>query len=180
VTRSYIGLGANLGNPLAALREARRALSVAPGISLEGSSPIFRSAAVGPRQPDYLNAVLALDTSLSAPALLEILQGLESDAGRVRGERWGPRSLDLDLLLFGDEVIALENLTVPDPRIFERNFVLLPLAELCPGDWRFPDGSSLIQRCAACPHNPIERTEFGWHTAASDEAANSGTRPWPR
>jgi 2-amino-4-hydroxy-6-hydroxymethyldihydropteridine diphosphokinase len=106
VTLACIGLGSNLGDSLAVMREARDALAARPGCRLRASSAIYRSGAVGPgEQPDYLNAALAIDTQLTAAALLDILLELEQRAGRVRGERWGPRTLDLDLLLYGDEHI---------------------------------------------------------------------------
>jgi 2-amino-4-hydroxy-6-hydroxymethyldihydropteridine diphosphokinase len=181
VIRAYIGVGANLGDPLQALRSAREALQGSSGIQLTGSSPIYRSAPVGPAgQPDYLNAVLAVDTTLSPHELLSRLQAIEDQAGRLRAERWGARCLDLDLLLHGDAVIDTPRLQLPHPQLYRRNFVLLPLADLCPREWRFPDGSSITERCAACPPNPIERTGLDWHTAPSDSASASGTAPWQR
>jgi 2-amino-4-hydroxy-6-hydroxymethyldihydropteridine diphosphokinase len=164
VTLACIGLGSNLGDSLAVMREARDALAARPGCRLRASSAIYRSGAVGPgEQPDYLNAALAIDTQLTAAALLDILLELEQRAGRVRGERWGPRTLDLDLLLYGDEHIDSSRLQVPHPRLFERNFVLQPLADILQPGWRFPDGSRIETRLATCPVNPLERTRLRWH-----------------
>lgn len=135
MTESYIGLGSNLDNPARQLRSALTALNDAPGISLARYSSFYRSKPLGPQdQPDFVNAVAALESSLSARALLARLQAIEDQQGRVRGgQRWGPRTLDLDLLLHGDEVIDEAELTVPHPGLARRNFVLLPLLELVPG-----------------------------------------------
>lgn len=100
---------------------------------MTGASRVHHTAAVGPPQPDYLNAVVRVMTRLSPRALLAALQAMELAAGRVRGERWGPRTLDLDLLLYGQRVIAEPTLTVPHPRLHERSFVLAPLCDLDPG-----------------------------------------------
>lgn len=166
--RALVGLGANLGDAHGNLCRARAALDDSEDLAVAAASAIYRSAAIGPAaQPDYLNAVLAVDTEQPAIALLDTLQRLEARAGRLRAteERWGPRPLDLDLLLYGNLSIATERLQVPHPRLYERNFVLLPLADLYPDHWRFPDGSSLRDRRRACPGSPIERTGLGWHTA---------------
>jgi 2-amino-4-hydroxy-6-hydroxymethyldihydropteridine diphosphokinase len=163
LTRCFIGAGANLGDALATLRRARQQLCAQPGISGLRASALYRSAAVGPGpQEDYLNAVFALDCSLTPSQLLTTLQRLENAAGRVRGERWGPRTLDLDLLLFGELTCNAPQLTLPHPRLHERNFVLLPLRELVPPGFRLPDGSSLEARLGQCAPNAIERTTLGW------------------
>lgn len=169
MTLCFIGAGANLGDTLGMLRWAREQLQSLPGLSGLRASALYRSAALGPgEQNDYLNAVFAADCAPDAEALLSELQTLETRAGRRRGLRWGPRTLDLDLLLFGDEQRASDRLTLPHPRIFERNFVLLPLADLCPPQWSFPDGSTLAERLRACPDNRIERSGAGWqHDGAS-------------
>ena len=134
MTESYIGLGSNLDNPARQLRRALTALKDAPEISLARCSSFYRSKPMGPQdQPDFINAVAALKSSLSAQALLARLQAIEDQQGRIRGgQRWGPRTLDLDLLLHGDEVIAEADLTVPHPGLAHRLFVLLPLLELAP------------------------------------------------
>lgn len=145
MVRAYIGLGANLGEPLAQLRAAVAALAALPGSTLAAVSPLYRSAPLGPAgQPDYYNAVAALDTPLPPHALLAALQAIETAQGRVRLERWGPRTLDLDLLLYGADVIATPDLTVPHAELAQRCFVLVPLHDLAPA-LVLPDGRPLAQ-----------------------------------
>jgi 2-amino-4-hydroxy-6-hydroxymethyldihydropteridine diphosphokinase len=129
---AFVGLGANLGDAEAALRQALAGLAALPGTRLVRSSRLYRSAPVDAGGPDYLNAVAQLETTLAAPELLRALQSLEHAAGRERPYRNAPRTLDLDLLLYGAARIASAALTVPHPRLRERAFVLLPLAELAP------------------------------------------------
>ncbi|HEB92318.1 MAG TPA: 2-amino-4-hydroxy-6-hydroxymethyldihydropteridine diphosphokinase [Gammaproteobacteria bacterium] len=134
VVTAYIGLGSNLADPQARLRCAFTELAQLPQSQLLAQSSLYRSAPLGPQdQPDYLNAVAALETALSPLALLAGLQAVETAQQRVRGERWGPRTLDLDLLLYADRTIDLPTLTVPHRGLYERNFVLYPLAEIAPG-----------------------------------------------
>ncbi len=131
---AYIGLGSNLADPQARLRRAFAELAQLPQSQLLAQSSLYRSAPMGSQdQPDYLNAVAALETALSPLALLAGLQAVEAAHQRVRGERWGPRTLDLDLLLYADQTIDLPTLTVPHPGLYERNFVLYPLAEIASG-----------------------------------------------
>ena len=130
---AFVGLGANLGDAQRTLQDAIAALGELPDTQLVRASRIYRSAPVDASGPDYLNAVAQLSTRLSAPELLAQLQHLEQAAGRQRPYRNAPRTLDLDLLLFGDARIASATLTVPHPRWRERAFVLLPLQELAPG-----------------------------------------------
>jgi 2-amino-4-hydroxy-6-hydroxymethyldihydropteridine diphosphokinase len=132
VVTAFIGLGANLGDAQAALQQALQALDQLPRTRLQRSSRIWRSAPVDASGPDYLNAVAQLETGLDAFELLRQLQALEQAAGRERPYRNAPRTLDLDLLLFGDARIDSAALTVPHPRMRERAFVLLPLQELAP------------------------------------------------
>lgn len=134
---AWIGLGANLGDARAALRAAVQAMAGLPGTRLLCLSSLYRSAPVDAGGPDYLNAVAALDTRLEPLELLHALQAIELAAGRERPYRNAPRTLDLDLLLYGEQRIASRELTVPHPRLAERAFVLLPLAELRPG-WATP------------------------------------------
>ncbi len=152
--RAYVGLGSNLGGPVARLRSAFAALAAVPATRLAARSGLYRNPALGgPPQPDYVNAVAALETTLSAPALLAELQRIEACHGRDRsGERrWGPRTLDLDLLLYGEERIALgERLIVPHPRLAERAFVLHPLLELAPA-LEVPGLGPLAALAAAVP-----------------------------
>lgn len=129
---AYVGLGANLGDAGAALQTALSCLAQAPGVLACRSSGWYRSAPVDATGPDYLNAVAELRTSLGAMDVLALLQALENQAGRERPYRNAPRTLDLDLLLFGDAQIHAPTLEVPHPRLWGRAFVLLPLAELAP------------------------------------------------
>ncbi len=129
---AFVGLGANLGDARAALEAALQGLAALPGTRLVRRSRLWRSAPVDAEGPDYLNAVAQLETTLDAFALLAQLQALERAAGRERPYRNAPRTLDLDLLLYGDATIASAALTVPHPRLRERAFVLLPLRELAP------------------------------------------------
>lgn len=143
MTSACIGLGANLGDAEATLRAAVAALQLLPGSRLQALSSLYRSAPVGPAgQDDYLNAVASLDTALPPHELLRALQGIENDHGRVRALRWGPRTLDLDLLLYGNDRLATADLVVPHPEMSWRNFVLVPLLEIEAGA-TFPDGSPL-------------------------------------
>jgi 2-amino-4-hydroxy-6-hydroxymethyldihydropteridine diphosphokinase len=131
--RAYVGLGSNLGDRAAHLRSALAALAATPGVVRVAASSLYETEPVGPPQGCYLNAVAALDTTLGAEALHARLAELERAAGRVRGaERNAPRTLDLDLLLFGEACIETPALAVPHPRLHERAFVLVPLAELAP------------------------------------------------
>jgi 2-amino-4-hydroxy-6-hydroxymethyldihydropteridine diphosphokinase len=128
----YVGLGANLGEREAALRHALKALGQCPGTRVLRVSPLYGSAPVDAGGPDYLNAVAELVTTLAPEALLQALQAIEQSAGRERPYRNAPRTLDLDILWFGDRVIDTPTLTVPHPRMAERAFVLRPLADLVP------------------------------------------------
>ena len=130
---AWVGLGSNLDDPVRQVNTALATLDQLPQSRLLACSGLYRSAPMGPQdQPDYINAVAGVETALSAEALLEALQAIEQAHARVRGEHWGPRTLDLDILLYGDEIIETPRLTVPHPGIAERNFVLVPLTELAP------------------------------------------------
>lgn len=140
MTRAAVGLGANLGDAAASVRAAIQALETLPGTRLVAASRLYRSAAWGvTAQPEFVNAVAVVDTSLSPRELLDGLLAIERRFGRTRvvGERWGPRTLDLDLLLFGDERMDATGLQVPHPHLHERAFALLPLLEVWP-DARIP------------------------------------------
>lgn len=155
---AYIALGANLGDVKGNLRRAIAALDATPGCRVTGVSPWYRSRAIGPgSQPDYLNAVVALATTLAPHALLELLQALEAAAGRERAVRWGARTLDLDLLLFDDLALADERLTLPHPRLAERNFVVYPLSDLAPA-LRLPDGTAIARLRATLDARGLEAT----------------------
>jgi 2-amino-4-hydroxy-6-hydroxymethyldihydropteridine diphosphokinase len=134
-TVAVVGLGANLGDAKASVLEAIAVLDLLPSTRMLRASKLYRTPAWGQvEQPDFINAAAVLQTGLGARTLLERLLAIERDFGRIRtaGERWGPRTLDLDLLLFGDAVIDEPGLQVPHPHLHERAFALLPLAEIAP------------------------------------------------
>jgi 2-amino-4-hydroxy-6-hydroxymethyldihydropteridine diphosphokinase len=162
MTPAYIALGSNLLSPECQLRKAVSALNALPDSSLQRVSSIYRSAALGPgEQPDYLNAVALLATRLSPLAVLDALQHIEHQQGRVRDVVWGPRTLDLDLLLYGELEIQSARLTVPHPRMQERNFVLYPLREISDTNLTLPDGSDIDALLRQCPADGLVRTELG-------------------
>lgn len=130
--RAYVGLGSNLGDRTAHLLLGLSALSRLPDTHLLRLSPIYETEPVGPSQPPYLNLVAELETELPPRALLGEMLRIERAQGRERRERWGPRTLDLDLLLYGDLVLKEEDLEVPHPRLHQRAFVLVPLLDLLP------------------------------------------------
>lgn len=159
MTPAYIALGSNLRNPISQLRRAVAALAGIEQSRVTRVSSVYRSAPVGPPgQPDYLNAVVCLHTRLAPHALLDALQSIETRQGRVREQRWGPRTLDLDLLLYGDTTLNDERLTVPHPRMHERDFVLLPLQEISDEGLTMPDGSELAQLAQQCRSTHLHRT----------------------
>ena len=131
---AYLGLGSNLATPEAQIKDARTAINALVGVQEYGFSGLYRSPPMGPQdQPDYVNAAMAIKTDLSAMELLRCLQQIELDHGRVRkDERWGARTLDLDILLYGEQVIDLPDLIVPHYGLAERAFVLYPLQEIAP------------------------------------------------
>lgn len=133
-TRAYVGLGANLDDPRRHVLAAFDALDALPGTRLVAMSSLYRTAPVGyADQPEFVNAVAAVETTLSARELLAALLGVERREGRVRSFRNAPRTLDLDLLVYGDRIIDEDGLHVPHPRMHERAFVMVPLAEIAPG-----------------------------------------------
>nr|WP_216671777.1 2-amino-4-hydroxy-6-hydroxymethyldihydropteridine diphosphokinase [Cronobacter sakazakii] len=155
---AFIALGSNLAEPLTQVNNALAALARIPGSRIVATSSFYRTPPLGPQdQPDYLNAAVALETTLSAEALLDNTQRIELEQGRVRkAERWGPRTLDLDIMLFGDATINTERLIVPHYDMKNRAFMLLPLSEIAPA-LRFPDGERLadvLERldCSAIRH----------------------------
>ena len=152
----FVAIGSNLADPLGQARRAVSALAALPETELQKASSFYSSRPMGPAdQPDYVNAVARLSTRLAPLALLDQLQKIELEQGRVRkNERWGPRTLDLDLLLYGDRVIKHERLIVPHYGMKEREFVLLPLAEIAPA-LVLPCGTPLAQLVARCPRNGL-------------------------
>jgi 2-amino-4-hydroxy-6-hydroxymethyldihydropteridine diphosphokinase len=142
-TVAFLGLGSNLGDRLTNLQGAVDLLHGEPGLRVLASSRVWETVPVGgPPQPDYLNAVIRVETDLSARDLLDVAHRVEERLGRVRKERWGARSIDIDILLFDEETIDESDLVVPHPRLSQRAFVLLPLLELVP-DPILPDGTRL-------------------------------------
>jgi 2-amino-4-hydroxy-6-hydroxymethyldihydropteridine diphosphokinase len=133
VTRAYLALGSNLGDRLASLQAAVDELAGAAGVRIDALSRVYETAPVGgPPQDPFLNAVVAVDTELDPHELLALAQQLERDAHRVRGERFGPRTLDVDVLLYGDLALDDPDLVLPHPRMWERGFVLAPLRDVAP------------------------------------------------
>ncbi|MDT9634860.1 2-amino-4-hydroxy-6-hydroxymethyldihydropteridine diphosphokinase [Pseudomonas sp. JV449] len=155
--RIYIGMGSNLAAPDQQLRSAIQALAQLPDTCVAGVSAFYQSDSLLPGQPRYTNAVAALDSRLAPLDLLDALQAIENDHGRERLERWGPRTLDLDILLFGDRLIDEPRLKVPHYQMHLRAFVLYPLAELAPAALQLPDGKRLSALLEACPFVGLER-----------------------
>jgi 2-amino-4-hydroxy-6-hydroxymethyldihydropteridine diphosphokinase len=154
---AYVGLGSNLDDPLARVRRALDALATLPATRLVSASLLYATAPVGPQdQPDYVNAVARLATELTPSDLLAALLGIEAAQGRQRdGTRWGPRTLDLDLLLHGQARLALAGLHLPHPQIRHRAFVLVPLADVAPPDLNVPGQGILGDLLRACPADGV-------------------------
>lgn len=160
MTTAYIGLGANLGNPVEQVHSALRALDALPFTRVRRHSSMYRSAPWGDSaQPEYVNAVAEIATDLAPDALLAQLHEIEDAAGRVRNERrYGPRTLDLDLLVYGSARIRTAALCVPHPRISERAFVLVPLQEIAE-TLTIPGLGLVSELLAACDDNQVARLE---------------------
>ena len=157
MTVAYVGLGANIGEPRRQLQAAIEELKALPGTQFVLASDFYRSAPVGyAEQPDFLNAVVKLDTALAPEALLDRLQEIENRHGRERSFAGAPRTLDLDLLLYGDRVLDTPRLTLPHPRMHERAFVLAPLNAIAP-DAVIPGRGAAAGLLAACSGQKIER-----------------------
>ena len=143
---AYLGLGANLGDRLANLQAAVDLLRREERMRVVASSRVWETEPVGgPEQPEYLNAVLRVETDRSPRELLDACLGVEAELGRVRAERWGPRTIDVDVLLYDERTVDEPDLVVPHPRLAERAFVVLPLLELEP-DPILPDGRRLVEQ----------------------------------
>jgi 2-amino-4-hydroxy-6-hydroxymethyldihydropteridine diphosphokinase len=155
---AYIGLGSNLDSPVAQIKSARLAINTLGNVKELAFSSLYASTPMGPQdQPDYVNAVMAVATSLSPLDLLHALQAIELEHGRVRGvQRWGARTLDLDLLLYGDQQIDTPELTVPHKGIAERAFVLYPLSER-DSDLTIPGKGKLSDLLTHCPIAGLRR-----------------------
>lgn len=155
----FVGLGSNLESPKRQVQRAFDELDRVPHTRLSSCSSLYRSAPLGPAgQPDYINAVARLSTGLAADRLLSELQAIEQAHGRERLQRWGPRTLDIDLLLYGDEVIATPSLTVPHPEMHRRPFVLVPLYELAHG-LTLPELGELARLVEDVGSDGLERLE---------------------
>ncbi|WP_182057202.1 2-amino-4-hydroxy-6-hydroxymethyldihydropteridine diphosphokinase [Pantoea sp. ME81] len=154
--RVYLALGSNLADPLHQVDAALAAIDAIPHTSRVATSSLYRTPPYGPPdQPDYLNAVVALDTTLEAEALLDHTQRIELEHGRVRkAERWGPRTLDIDIMLFGQQTIHTPRLTVPHYDMQNRAFMLVPLLEIAPG-LRLPNGQPLTGILATLDRSTI-------------------------
>lgn len=143
IHQAAIALGSNLGDSHGILQSALQTLAETPEVALQAHSPFYETIAIGPPQPNYLNCCALLQTSLTPHALLQTLLAIEAQFGRVRRVRWGPRLLDLDLLLFDDLTMQDSDLKIPHPRMAERAFVLVPLHDIAP-DWIDPISGKTI------------------------------------
>jgi 2-amino-4-hydroxy-6-hydroxymethyldihydropteridine diphosphokinase len=153
----YIGVGSNLDQPVQQVLDAKQALQQLPETDLIKFSTLYVSSPMGPQdQPNYVNAVAMLQTTLSAHQLLEHLQAIETQQGRVRKQHWGARTLDLDILLYGDQQINTADLVIPHTGITERAFVLYPLQEIAP-ELDIPGHGKLSELFNACPANGIQK-----------------------
>jgi len=157
----YLGLGSNLNSPARQIKTALKAIAKLPGTQLVSCAPWYQSIAIGPgSQPRYINTVAAIDTVLKPRVLLQALQQIEQQQGRKRIVRWGPRTLDIDILLYARQVLNTQRLKIPHPRLGERNFVLYPLADIAP-DLSLPDGTPLARLLANCSPEGIVRLDAG-------------------
>jgi 2-amino-4-hydroxy-6-hydroxymethyldihydropteridine diphosphokinase len=157
MTCIYLGLGSNLDSPLENLRSARAAIADETRICEIAFSNFYQSPPMaGMNQPDYINAVMAIETDLTALELLATMQKIENQHGRIRSQRWGARTLDIDILLFGDEILDLPDLKIPHYGMAERAFVLQPLFEIAP-DLEIPTLGNIAELVARCPLNGLER-----------------------
>lgn len=157
--RVYIGLGSNLEQPQQQILTAINDINVIAGVSLVAQSSLYHSPPMGPQdQPDYINAVVAVETEFAPLELLDALQHIEQSHGRVRKRHWGERTLDLDILLVDDRVINEPRLTVPHPGIAERAFVVYPLAEIAP-DLTIPGKGKLADIKASCPLDGLKQLD---------------------
>jgi len=158
--RAYIGIGSNLDDPISQVRRALEALNGILASCCVARSPLYRTSPLGgpPNQPDYINAVAALDTGLTPSQLLVVLQSLELAQGRIRNGRWGPRTLDLDVLLYDRLISDDPRLTLPHPRLHERAFVLYPLHDIAP-DLIIPGQGPLSELLAHCSSQTLIRLD---------------------
>ncbi len=173
-TNAFIGLGSNLENPLGQLARAVAELAALPQTELLAQSPFYASRPVGPQdQPDFVNGAVWLQTALPPHSLLDHLQTIEQAHGRERLRHWGPRTLDLDLLIYGQETLDDERLTVPHRELPNRDFVLQPLLDLDP-ELQLPDGTTIHLLRQTCPDNRLRRL-----APASHREEGAFSRPEP-
>jgi len=151
---AYIAIGANLGEPLAQAQNALQQIAALPETRVTATSSWYRSKAIGPQQPDYLNGVVRIETTLAPLALLDGLQQVELAQGRERIQHWGPRTLDLDLLLYDQLTLHSARLTLPHPQLTLRNFVLVPLHEIAP-QLALPDGQHIAALVTQLGHDNL-------------------------
>jgi len=157
----FLGLGSNLNSPPRQIKAALKTIAKLPGTQLMRCAPWYQSIAIGPgSQPRYINTVAEIDTVLKPLALLQALQQIEKQQGRKRIVRWGPRTLDIDILLYAKQTLKTRQLQIPHPRLGERNFVLYPLADIAP-ELSLPDGTSLARLLANCSPEGIVRFSAG-------------------
>ena len=159
-TIAFIGLGSNLAEPVAQIKSARIAIAAIPGVHELMFSGLYHSLPMGPKdQPDYVNAVMGVSTTLFPMDFLRSLQTIENNQGRVRkGDRWGARTLDLDILIYGDLIIDLPDLIVPHPGLAERSFVLYPLFEIAPHLF-VPGKGAIADLITQCPLSGLKRLD---------------------
>ena len=159
--KSYIGIGSNLGNSFQYLQHAVTGLQQHDDIIVTATSAVYQSKPHGPQdQPDYLNAVIEIETNLSPDNLLQATQAIENNNQRLRdGQRWGARTLDLDILLYGQVTIEQTKLIIPHPWISQRSFVLIPLRDIV-GTLTFPNGETLQSYINHCPHDDLIKTSL--------------------
>lgn len=157
MVRAYLSLGSNQGDRLALLRQAEARLGAMPDIRVVARSSVYETEPVGPvDQPWFLNQVLAIETTLAPHALLDVAQQVEASLGRARSVRWGPRTIDIDLLLYEGETVVSDRLTIPHPELAKRRFILLLLAEIEPL-LRLPDGRGILDLLQALGERQIVR-----------------------
>lgn len=157
--RCFIGLGSNLESPQQQINTAIQDIDSVDDVAVVNRSSLYKSPPMGPQdQPDYINAVIEVETTLSAHDLLDSLQAIEQQHGRVRKRHWGERTLDLDILLYGQQLISDERLTVPHQGIAERAFVIYPLAEIA-AELMVPEKGIVAELMHACPADGLEKLE---------------------
>lgn len=167
----YLGLGGNLGRRARNLSRALLRLSLTPGIHLAGLSRVYETAAWGVEdQPDFLNMVVAARVELEPEGLLSLLKAVEAELGRFPGERWGPRPVDIDILLFGSRTVSTPDLSIPHPYLAERQFVLVPLCDVAP-HLLLPDGTPVASLAEAS--DPSLRLVGSLATALRNEVAGA-------